>query len=300
MRFTSSVLPVFSLLLLGCVAESTAPEGTVPPSAIVGGEPDLNPTQYPFVGAMLVDWNDPDNSGQPDGEITSHDQWCTLSLVARNRTIPATGPVPAGTYDVALTAAHCTVFPPPIPALHVSFDQDLRPGPATILVSHLARDPRFGGGLGDWHDLALLFLPAGSTPNLAQLATLPTAGALGQMAAQGSLRGVDFVNVGYGLAAIHRRGPPRAFDPGQRMVSFSPFMALRPAWLGLLMNQDATGKGGDCYGDSGGPKLLRNGDGHTIYATVTLGDAICRATTWDYRLDTPGARTFLGQYLFLP
>jgi hypothetical protein len=37
-----------------------------------------------------------------------------------------------------------------------------------------------------------------------------------------------------------------------------------------------------------------------IVATVTLGDAICRATSWDYRLDTPSARNFLGNYVPLP
>lgn len=77
------------------------------------------------------------------------------------------------------------------------------------------------------------------------------------------------------------------------------FMALQPTWLGLLMNNAATGEGGDCYGDSGGPKFI-DGDRTTIYATVTTGDMNCRATTWDWRLDTPEARAFLGRYIPLP
>jgi len=79
----------------------------------------------------------------------------------------------------------------------------------------------------------------------------------------------------------------------------APIMALRPYWLGLLMNTSATGLGGDCYGDSGGPKFLATNPG-VVYATVTTGDYPCRATTWDYRTDTQSARAFLGQYVTLP
>jgi hypothetical protein len=293
-------VPVGLLLVLACNQDLADPAVSLPPSAIIGGEPDLNPTLYPFVGAMLVDWNDVADSGEPDGQITAEDQWCTVSLVARNRPYAGNPAVPNGSYDIALTAAHCIAFPAPVPAIYVSFDQDLRPQPATILASHVVPDPLFGGGLGDLHDLALVFLPAGSTPNLAQLATLPPAGVLDQMSAQGGLRGVEFVNVGYGADVSFKGHPPLFSSPGQRLVSFSTFMGLRKAWLGLLMNQDATGLGGDCYGDSGSPKLLRGGDGFTIYATVTLGDAVCRATSWDYRLDTPSARGFLGAFLDLP
>jgi hypothetical protein len=76
-------------------------------------------------------------------------------------------------------------------------------------------------------------------------------------------------------------------------------MALQPTWLGLLMNSAATGQGGDCYGDSGGPKFLE-GDPTTIYAIVVTGDMNCRATSWNWRLDTPEARSFLSTFLTLP
>ncbi|HYU08880.1 MAG TPA: hypothetical protein VEK77_05810, partial [Gemmatimonadales bacterium] len=74
---------------------------------------------------------------------------------------------------------------------------------------------------------------------------------------------------------------------------------LQPAWLGLNMNISATDLGGDCYGDSGGPKFLK-GNLNVIVATVTTGDYPCRATSWDYRTDTPNARAFLGQFVTLP
>jgi hypothetical protein len=68
-------------------------------------------------------------------------------------------------------------------------------------------------------------------------------------------------------------------------------------WLRISMNP-ATGDGGTCYGDSGGPNFLGTTD---IIAAITItGDAVCRATNVDYRLDTTSARDFLAQYVVLP
>jgi len=104
--------------------------------------------------------------------------------------------------------------------------------------------------------------------------------------------------VGYGTSASRTGIPSFGYD-GQRKFSKSPYMGLQPYWLGLLMNTSTTGQGGDCYGDSGGPKFI---DGRTdmVVATVTTGDYNCRATTWDYRLDTGSARGFLGRFVTLP
>ncbi len=34
--------------------------------------------------------------------------------------------------------------------------------------------------------------------------------------------------------------------------------------------------------------------------TTITGDFMCRATNVDYRMDTPSARAFLGQWVMLP
>jgi hypothetical protein len=60
----------------------------------------------------------------------------------------------------------------------------------------------------------------------------------------------------------------------------------------------STGNGGTCYGDSGGPNFL--GDTNVIAAITITGDAVCRATNVDYRLDTASARAFLADYVTLP
>jgi hypothetical protein len=64
----------------------------------------------------------------------------------------------------------------------------------------------------------------------------------------------------------------------------------------------ALGDGGTCYGDSGGPNFLGAGATETtiVAGTTITGDSMCRATNVNYRMDTPSARAFLGQYVPLP
>jgi hypothetical protein len=83
------------------------------------------------------------------------------------------------------------------------------------------------------------------------------------------------------------------------MFSFSSFNALSPAFLRLSQNP-ATGDGGTCFGDSGGPNFMMV-DGRRILAAITItGDAVCRATNVTYRLDIPSARDFLAPHVTLP
>jgi hypothetical protein len=263
--------------LAACSEQATAPvaapEGA---SRIVNGTPTGN--LYPAVGALMFDYNG-------DGRLNGDDEWCTGSLI---------------TPTVFLTAAHCVVTPytPPGSQFYVSFAPDLYARNIRVIAATgYVRDPQYGHDQANLHDLALIFLPAGSTRGITPL-KLPAAGVLDALAAQGGLSRQLFVNVGYGVSATRTGVPGFPYD-GKRSMSKSEFMGLQPTWLGLLMNTSATGEGGDCYGDSGGPKFI-DGDDTTIYATVTTGDFNCRATTWDWRLDTPDARGFLGQYVPLP
>jgi hypothetical protein len=118
------------------------------------------------------------------------------------------------------------------------------------------------------------------------------------MAKSHALKGQQFVAVGYGgLQPEIGGGPPRwPYDDTRRFAS-STFNALNDAWLHLSQNP-ATGNGGACYGDSGGPNFL--GSSGMIAAITVTGDAMCRATNVVYRLDTPSAREFLKDYVTLP
>jgi hypothetical protein len=81
------------------------------------------------------------------------------------------------------------------------------------------------------------------------------------------------------------------------MVATGTLNSTNASWLRISMNP-AAGNGGTCYGDSGGPNFLGTTD--IVAATTITGDAICRSTNVDYRLDTVSARTFLAQYVVLP
>ncbi len=268
-----------STLALSACADPVAPGGAASPpsrpSLIVNGTP--TGSAYPSVGALLFDL---DGNG-----VSGDDEWCTGSLIAPT---------------VFLTAAHCVVTPytPPGSQFYVTFASDLYgKGVKFIAATGYVADPEYGRDQANLHDLALVFVPASATKGMTPL-RLPRAGYLDQLAAQGKLSKALFVNVGYGVSAT-RTGNPGFDYSGVKSMSKSEFMGLQPTWLGLLMNTSATGQGGDCYGDSGGPKFL-DGDATTVLATVTTGDANCRATSWDWRVDSPEARGFLGRYVPLP
>jgi len=116
--------------------------------------------------------------------------------------------------------------------------------------------------------------------------------------------------------AIRRTRRPRAIRTTWRWsCSTTPVTGITPARLpaadslsNLPNDQQFTpvgygaGDGGTCYGDSGGPNFLGAGASETniIAGTTVTGDTPCRATNVDYRLDTPSARSFLGQFVTLP
>lgn len=248
-----------------------------PAGAIVGGAPDNG--GHPNVGGVVAHF--------PDGDIPA----CAGTLISPT---------------MLLTAGHCiaTIRAFGATGLGVSFESTLTfdaagrvsdtiPGTATL-------DPLFGHDQGDLHDLAVVTF---AQPVLsASPATLPTAGLLDRLAAQGGLRGQDFTAVGYGASGISTGGgrPEPVFDYVRR-VATSSFMALDPSRLFLLTNANATGGGGPCFADSGGPQFLDVAGTDTLVSlTSNRIDHACNALAVNYRLDTPSAREFLGQFVPLP
>lgn len=278
MRSATPLLLAAAALLAGCTDTTPVEPLAVPAvaSPIVNGTYDSN-NLYPAVGALMFDW---DKNG-----LSGDDEFCTGSLISPT---------------VFLTAAHCVITPytPPGSQFYVTFAPDLYGRNVRYIkaVTYVS-DPEYGHDQANLHDLAVIILPEGSTKGITPY-RLPTRGELDVLAAKGALAKAIFTNVGYGVSASRTGIPSFGYD-GKRNISESEFMGLQPYWLGLLMNQSATGLGGDCYGDSGGPKFLNTNPG-VVYATVTTGDYNCRATSWDYRTETDDARAFLGQFVTLP
>ena len=262
---------------IACANTPASPGGITAGGAlgIVNGSP-TGAGSFGNVGALLYDFD-------ANGTLNGNDLLCSGSLISPT---------------VFLTAGHCLSFLPPGSTVHVSFAPDLTaPGISTIQAAGFAIDPRFSHDFADPLDLGVVLLPSSSTAGITPLG-LPPAGLLDQMAAQGGLHGQIFQNVGYGASAS-RNGRPSVRYDDVRQESTSLFMSLQPAWLSLHMNAAKTGLGGDCYGDSGGPKFFA-GNAAMVVATVSWGDYPCRALSKNYRLDTASARSFLRQYVPLP
>jgi Trypsin len=242
---------------------------------IVYGEFDGN--RHPNVGAFII---------QRDGEFR---RLCSGTLIAP---------------DVFLTASHCTAaltsLGIPADAVWVTFDpvfeqdSELIPGTAHT-------HPEFGfsgpGGVSDPHDVAVIVLdnPVGIQP-----AQLPEQGLLDELKSAHALDDRVFAAVGYGTVRETRKGGPAGILRNtERRFALQSALSLQQAWLTLSMNQ-ATGDGGTCFGDSGGPHFLGGETSNLIVSITVTGDTVCKATDKTYRIDTPPARDFLDDFVDLP
>jgi hypothetical protein len=255
--------------------------------AIVYGFIDNNNT-FSNIGAFIV-------QRQSDGRIFPI---CSGTLIAPT---------------VFLTAAHCTAFFTDVLAplgftAFVSFDNPIPFGSQTdlsktklVAVTEVITNPHFSRAQSDSGDIGVLILPVRSTVGITP-AALPILELLDQLSVKNGLHGAVFTAVGYGVQnRVVGGGVPFFTDanPVPRMFAFSSFNALSVGYLRLSQNP-ATGDGGTCFGDSGGPNFLEVDGKRILAATTVTGDTVCRATNVDYRLDTAAAREFLGEFVTLP
>lgn len=215
-------------------------------------------------------------------------QWCTGTLISAT---------------VFLTAAHCFVGFDGDVEFTVSFDENLDADFNGLVDDKVKRiggvatpHPLFAsGGANETYDIAVFEL---DKPLRTPPAPLPTANLLSDKA----LKNAAFTTVGYGTERDSKSGGANSFLPGsRRKLAEQTVNSLTDAWVTFSMNP-STGNGGTCYGDSGGPHFLggKNDPNKTIVAITVTGDRYCRSTDKTYRLDTPNARAFLGEFVSLP
>jgi V8-like Glu-specific endopeptidase len=188
---------------------------------------------------------------------------------------------------VVLTAAHCGEEGE---SVTVTFDTAYTDGDKVYSGTFHA-DPAYPGNQSDAHDIAVVVLDKavkGIAPS-----SLPEAGSLSSLPKDQLITAV-----GYGAYEVtNSPGGHQYLYNDVRMVATGTLNSTNATWLRVSMNP-AIGNGGTCYGDSGGPNYLGTSD---VIAAITItGDAICRSTNVDYRLDTQSARDFLSQYVALP
>lgn len=142
---------------------------------------------------------------------------------------------------------------------------------------------------GDRHDVAVVVLDSPRDPG--ELVTLPASGLVDTL-----LANTPIEVVGYGTQGFIRGG-----GKPQELFLFTRFFApsilidsndaLSGEFIKITANP-AQGKGGICFGDSGGPNLL---DGtHTVLAINTfVNDSNCAGVTYSQRVDLPDILSFI-------
>ena len=228
--------------------------------AIINGQPDGN--RHPYVG------------------LVTDEEWvCSGSLISPTAFI---------------TAAHC--FDRPGQAVFVTFDPDGFFGdePSIFYEGTWYPHPEFcigcaGGLVGfDRNDVAVVIFdePLDPSVTLGRYARLPAEGLVDTLTQK-----TPVTVVGYGI-----QDRLKDFDEGEAFTRYYARAELIQAdsrisdeFLKVTANP-SQGKGGSCFGDSGGPILK----GNTILGVVSFGTNInCAGQSYAYRIDTAEALTFV-------
>jgi hypothetical protein len=272
---------------------------SVPAAAIssYNSEPAPERTE---VGAFVAQWDADDDPSTPDRV----DWVCSGTMISER---------------VFLTAAHCTTDWPAGTRLGVSLAQDTQAAldagaarglrgdqlfDAVAVEGAPHTDPAYPGPSSDSHDIAVLSFDRQGARDLGRWggftpAVLPTEGQMDDLGPQG-MDDLGYTIVGYGTQEATREpGGHVHYGGGQRLKAPSSFNSLTKTWLKLDMH-GSHDNGGACYGDSGGPNFAEVDGERVLFGTTITGDVPCYATNVTYRMDTPSARSFLGDFVGLP
>lgn len=198
--------------------------------------------------------------------------------------------------DVLVTAAHC--FDEPGQTVHVTFDPE---PPFSWHTGVWHPHPEFCLGCGpglpgtDTHDVAVVVLD--EAVYMDEYAELPTEGLVDMLPMM-----TDVTVVGYGIHGWIRGGGDPFTEPDWDVTRYYALTKLVTSkhvhsneYIKLTANP-AQGKGGVCFGDSGGPNLLGGTD--IILAINCYGTNYnCTGVTYSNRIDTPYALEFITSFL---
>jgi secreted trypsin-like serine protease len=232
-----------------------------PAIAITDGTPDTG-NRYPFVGLLAF--------RDADGEYMHR---CSGTLL---------------TERIVLTASHCTDGTSVVHA-YFSFQvpDDFRENPVGVLGTPHT-NPLYNPNTLD-NDASVVVL---SSPiSLGTYPVLPHEGLLSELKAAHEIQDDVFVNVGYGV--LNGSPPPILVDNEDRWYSTSPYGGLTQNNLHLQGNHRATGQGGTCFGDSGGPHFWE--DSLILVSVTSWGDAICHSLDMTQRTDIPSVLDWLRE-----
>jgi hypothetical protein len=240
----------------------------VPVETVTNGQPDGN--AHPYVGIAI----------QPIASMPGFVSICSGAALS-GRTF--------------LTAAHC--FDPAQPAL-VSYNSG-PPFTGTFRSGTFYMDPDWCPGCGpgllgfDSHDVAVIVLDEAFNPG--GFARLPPLGLVDRLPMK-----ADVDLVGYGVQGFVRGGG----QPGQIFLAtryFAPTELVQSnnrsseEFIKLTANP-GQGKGGLCFGDSGGPDLLA-GTNIILAVNSYVTNGNCTGVTYSNRVDLQDIQEFITSHL---
>jgi Trypsin len=255
------------------LAALTLPVLATPAGAVIGGTSDGS--RYPYVGAV---------DGRPVGGATQFGSGVLISP-----TVFLTVAHGTAHFDAAgITRARVT-FDPVVSDSSTWYEGTVHTNPAY--------DPSAQGQRGDFGDLGVIVFDApipGITP-----ASLPSAGYLDRISGHPALEIPGYgVSRYLGGSSGGGKQQPDFTSGGTRNLADEVVTSLSPGWLRLR----ASGSADICFGDSGSPSIL-SGTNRVLGITaveMSLDGFECESGPWQQRVDTPGARAFLSQYIPLP
>ena len=181
--------------------------------------------------------------------------------------------------------------PPTVPEdPNTGYPNRCLPGDPLCAESTLLFDKGFDNfaGFPNTNDVGLIILPASEAVALPEYGALATAGFLDSLASKRGQQETTFTITGYGVSLTN---PTRTLSFRERLMAETKVNNIKSSLTGgfnlQLSSAPAQGRGGTCFGDSGGPVLFGGFASNTIVGVNSFVlNANCRGNGFAYRTDT--------------
>jgi len=146
-------------------------------------------------------------------------------------------------------------------------------------------------GFPNNHDIGLIILPEDQAVSLPEYGQLAEAGFLDSLATQRGLQDVTFTITGYGVSRTLQNNPKKTLSFRERLMAESRLVNLSSALTGgfnlQLSSAPGGGRGGTCFGDSGGPVFYGPFSSNAIVGVNSFVlNGNCAGVGFAFRTDT--------------